>query len=275
MKYLLSSLMVMIAGTAMAQAPQAGARYVAMGSSYAAGPGVGMPDPSGSACARSSTNYAHLVAARHHLNLVDVSCSSAVTENILDHGQHGLPAQIEAVTPDTKLVSILIGGNDIDYVGNLLGLSCRDTNGQNCHVADQSDVERKMAALPASLDRVIAAVRQRAPSARIILVGYLPAVAAAGPGDCAALPLTPADAARVRDVAVRLAQIIGGAAQRNNTGIVRSTMVGAGHEVCSADPYLAGFHPAANPGWHGPVAYHPNQAGMNRIAAALDEAIGR
>jgi hypothetical protein len=79
---------------------------------------------------------------------VDVSCSGAVTGNILVHGQHGLPAQIEAVTPDTQLVSILIGGNDIDYVGDLLGLSCRDTGGTNCHVNDPDDVRRKMAALP-------------------------------------------------------------------------------------------------------------------------------
>lgn len=274
MKYPLLSLIMLTAGAATAQAPRAGAKFVAMGSSYAAGPGVGAPDPSGAACQRSSSNFAHLVAAHRHLDLVDVSCSSAVTENILVHGQHGLPAQIEAVTPDTKLVSILIGGNDIDYVGDLLGLSCRDTGGADCHVADRSDVERRIAALPASLDRVVAAVRRRAPAARIVLIGYLPAVPATGSGTCAALPLKPEDAARVRGVAVRLAQIIGGAAQRNNTGIVRATMVGAGHDVCSGDPYLAGFRPARNPGWPGPVAYHPNQAGMTRIAAALDEAIG-
>ncbi len=275
MKQFLSLAAMLVAGTAMAQAPAPGGRYVAMGSSYAAGPGVGTPDPSGTSCQRSFDNYAHLVAARRHLTLVDVSCSSAVTDNILAHGQHGLPAQIEAVTPDTQLVSILIGGNDIDYVGDLLALSCSDTGGANCHVADPADVQRKMAALPASLDHVVAEIRRRAPHARIVLVGYLPAIPATGPVTCAAVPLKPEDAARMRGVAVRLAQIIGGAAERDGTGIVRSTMIGTGHDACSAAPYVAGYHPARNPGWSLPVAYHPTQAGMNAVAAALDEAIGR
>ena len=30
-----------------------------------------------------------------------------------------LPAQIDAVTPDTRLVTITIGGNDLNYIGNL------------------------------------------------------------------------------------------------------------------------------------------------------------
>lgn len=273
MKYLLSLAAISMTSCAMAQAPQPGGRYVAMGSSYAAGPGVGAPDPSGTSCQRSSNNYAHQVAAKRRLNLVDVSCSSAVTENILVHGQHGLPAQIEAVTSDTQLVSILIGGNDINYVGDLLGLSCRDTGGANCHVADPAEVQRKMEALPASLDHVVAEVRRRAPHARIVLVGYLPAVPANGPGICAAVPLKPEDAARVRGVAVRLAQIIGGAAQRDGTGIVRSSMIGSGHDACSADPYVAGYHPPRNLGWSSPVAYHPTQAGMNAVATALIEVI--
>lgn len=275
MRTALSLLTVLAASAASAQAPAPGSRYVSMGSSYAAGPSVGTPDPSGASCQRSSSNYAHLVATKRHLTLIDVSCSSAVTNNILMQGQHGLPAQIEAVTADTRLVSILIGGNDIDYVGDLLALSCRDTGGASCHVADPTDVQRKMAALPSSLDRVIDEVRRRAPQARIVLVGYLPAIPASGPGTCAAVPLTPQDAARVRGVAIRLAQIIGGAAARDHVGIVRASMIGTGHDACAAEPFIAGYHPPRNPGWSSPAAYHPTQAGMNAVAQALDAEIGR
>lgn len=264
----------LLAGGAAAQG-SGGARYVAMGSSYAAGPGVGVPDEAGGACARSMSNYARQVAQRRHLLLVDVSCSSAVTDNILAHGQHGFPAQIEAVTADTALVSILIGGNDVAYVGDLLGLSCRDGGGAHCHVTDPAEVERRFAALPGRLDQVIGAVRRRAPGARIVLVGYLPAVPASGDRGCPALPLSPPDVRRMRSVAIRLAQAIGGAAARNHVGIVPSSAIGTGHDVCSASPFVAGAHPARNPGWAAPVAYHPNQAGMNRIAAALEAAIGR
>jgi hypothetical protein len=78
----------------------------------------------------------------------------------------------------------------------------------------------------------------------------------------------------MRTTTIKLAQAIGGAAARNGAGIVRSSLIGTGHDVCSAAPFVAGYHPPRNPGWPGPVAYHPNQAGMDRVAAALDEAIG-
>lgn len=177
------------------------------------------------------------------------------------------------MTSDTRLVTVLIGGNDIDYVGTLGGLTCRNTGGTNCQVRDTVDVEARLAALPASLDRVIAAVRQRAPAARIVLIGYLPAIPASGAGTCAAVPLTPDDAARMRGVAIRLAQAIGGAAKRNGVDVVRSTLVGERHDACAPQPFVAGFHPAANPGWPTPVPYHPNQAGMDAIAAALDKVL--
>src|SRR3954447_9577878 len=56
-------------------------RYVAMGSSFAAGPMIPdeVPDQS---CGRSTHNYAHLVAADFGLNLTDVSCIGATTDNV-------------------------------------------------------------------------------------------------------------------------------------------------------------------------------------------------
>jgi hypothetical protein len=51
-----------------------GARYVALGSSLAAGPGVGRRAPgSPRRAGRSSANYAHLVARRLGLQLEDVT----------------------------------------------------------------------------------------------------------------------------------------------------------------------------------------------------------
>lgn len=258
-----------------ASAQPVGSRYVAMGSSYAAGPGVGAPDPASAACARSLSNYARQVAAKRHLTLVDVSCSGATTENILTHGQYGFAAQIEAVTSDTRLVTILIGGNDVAYVGTLMGLSCRDRGGSDCHTVGIAEIERRFSALPDALDQVIAEVRRRAPAARIILVDYLPAVPSAGSTACAALPLTAPDIAQMRDVALRLAQTIGGAAARNGTDIVRASVIGAGHDVCSTKRYLAGDHPARTPGWPMPIPYHPTQDGMDRVAKRLDQVLGQ
>lgn len=49
------------------------------------------------------------------LNLVDVSCGGATTAHILGAWSELAP-QIDAVTSDTKLVTVTIGGNDLNYV---------------------------------------------------------------------------------------------------------------------------------------------------------------
>jgi lysophospholipase L1-like esterase len=93
-----------------------GARYVAMGSSFAAGPGIGPRAPgSPRAAGRSSANYAHLVAPRLALELADVTFSGATTQDILAATAAGRPAQIDALTPATKLVTLTGGGNDVGW----------------------------------------------------------------------------------------------------------------------------------------------------------------
>ena len=57
-----------------------GGSYVAMGSSYAAGPGI-LPVEHWGAM-RSGRNYPHQVAQALSLRLTDVTCSGATTSNI-------------------------------------------------------------------------------------------------------------------------------------------------------------------------------------------------
>src|ERR1700690_3456120 len=91
----------------------AGSQYVAMGSSFAAGPGLA---PRVAASPRragpASVNYAHLVARALGLDLHDVTYSGATTSDILTASAAGQPAQLEAVTPDTRLARVTAGGND-------------------------------------------------------------------------------------------------------------------------------------------------------------------
>ncbi|WP_433755613.1 GDSL-type esterase/lipase family protein [Nocardia sp. CA-135398] len=99
---------------------------MALGSSYASGPGL--PDIVDTSCSRSAHNYPHQVATATGLDLVDVSCGGATTANILDTPQHTpdgavVPVQIDAVTDDTRLVTITIGGNDLNLVGSMTGAS--------------------------------------------------------------------------------------------------------------------------------------------------------
>src|SRR5262245_50036137 len=85
--------------------------YVALGSSFASGPGVperikDSPFP----CMRSDHDYPHQLAARRNLSLADVTCSGATTHDILDHSQFFTRPQIQAVSAETELVTITIGG---------------------------------------------------------------------------------------------------------------------------------------------------------------------
>jgi lysophospholipase L1-like esterase len=115
--------LLLTAGTAVATGSSTlspGARYVAIGSSYAAGFGIRPLEPGSGACGRSEVDYPHLVAAKLRLQLDDVSCGGAVTANALDTPQGSTRPQIDAVTPQTRLVTLTIGGNDVNYVGTAI-----------------------------------------------------------------------------------------------------------------------------------------------------------
>jgi lysophospholipase L1-like esterase len=68
---------------------------------------------------RPAGNYAHLVARGLGLDLHDVTYSGATTGDILRPSAAGAPAQLEAVTPDTRLVTITAGGNDVGFLPRL------------------------------------------------------------------------------------------------------------------------------------------------------------
>ncbi len=153
-----------------------GDEYVALGSSFASGPLI--PPVADASCLRSTDDYPGLVARALKLSLTDVSCGAATTDNILTTPQKDHPPQIEAVTPDTKLVTITIGGNDVDYTVTNLGCAGDAQAGRGClgTSVQPNDLEAKMAALPAKLDATFAAIKAKAPKATVVVLPYLPRV---------------------------------------------------------------------------------------------------
>ncbi|HKR87692.1 MAG TPA: SGNH/GDSL hydrolase family protein [Phenylobacterium sp.] len=255
----------------------AGAKYVAMGSSYASGPGVtSSADTPPNRCTRSADNYAHLLARKRGFSLTDASCSGATTSNLL--GPWGeLPAQVDAVDADTRLVTITIGGNDLGYVGGLMAASCAELAAK---VAASTGKEAPAAACPripppseqayldleARMRNIAAEVRRRAPAARLVFVQY-PAVLPPH-GTCAAVPLSPAQADASRRIAMRLAEITDHVAKESGAEVLQTQLLTARHSACAEDPWMNGY---AQPG--APVRgaiYHPNLEGMTAVAEALD-----
>lgn len=263
LRYLAMAL-ALVGSTAQAQS-LTGPRYVSMGSSYAAGPGIAPFEEGAPArCARSIRNYAHQLAGRRGLKLVDVSCSGATTANILaPWGEQ--PAQIEAVTRDTRLVTITIGGNDIGYIRGLGPSPCLARPDLKCpsNVATEEDY----VALKAAMTRIVAETRKRAPKAVIALVQYPVILPPAGV--CAALPLSEETASAARVKAERLARITAEVARQAGVTLIETDSFSRGHDACAAEPWMNGY-PAP-----GAAPFHPNLAAMSAIADALDKVLPR
>ena len=255
--------------------------YVALGSSFASGPGIEPIIDAG--CGRSGNNYAHLVAERLGYDLIDVTCGGAAVDDLLTRPQTlmsggTVPPQIEAVVSDADLVTVTVGGNDIEYLLTLLRCSHQaDPAGTPVEARaffdtpiDPAAVDAALAGLPAKLVALVAAVRERAPAARVVLVDYLTVV----PDDeDAGLPLSVEHRRFCADIGRRLASATAEAARTADADLVEASAASAGHHAGSADPWVTGWEFGDVPAG-GVVPYHPNAAGMRAVADLLVSRLG-
>ncbi len=249
--------------------PLTGATYVAMGSSFAAGPGLGATKPDTPArCSRSPLSYASLTADRLGMKLIDVSCGGATTAHILGPWNE-LPAQIDAVTADARLVTITIGGNDLGYVMNLFGASCDPAVGFTVEGRTMGCPPRRppvaadYARLEGNLRTIVQQVAVRAPKARIVFVQYLKLVPDA---PCAAVQLSPEGALISRAIGDQLARLTAKVAVEEGAEVLPVDRLSRNHTACDSDAWSVGPKPlgeGANAPWH------PNRAGMAAISEAL------
>jgi lysophospholipase L1-like esterase len=239
-------------------------RYVALGSSMAAGPGIrpsaaGAPFGSG----RSARNYAHLVAERANLDLVDVTFSGATTAHVLADRQRSAQPQIEALDGSEELVTITIGGNDVGYVPLLMAASLPAVVQKLPALRELFDRDARARALDGvakALHDVGAAVKRRSPRARVLFVDYLTLLPPEGD---AAAPLSAEHAGLGRLVAARLEQETASAAQDTGCELVRAAQASRSHHGWSVDPWVV----AAGLPWPWrPAPFHPNAAGMRAVA---------
>jgi lysophospholipase L1-like esterase len=171
------------------QKPTPGAPYVSLGSSIASGYGISVQSTS---CGRSSRDYGQLVAQHFHLHLVDASCGAATIPNVVGTPQGSNPPQLTFVTPATKLVTVAVGGNDIDY--NATAVEC--DNPATCTAPP--NLAAMVANMRTALKAMIEKIRAAAPSATIVFVTYPREVPARI--NCPALGFTNAGAALVRSM---------------------------------------------------------------------------
>jgi lysophospholipase L1-like esterase len=250
------------------------AKYVAMGDSYSAGPLIPTTDLAGG-CARSDHNYPSLLARRLHVRtFVDVSCSGASTHD-LTHAQHPfqgstIPPQLKALTPDTDLVTIGIGGNDLDLfstlVGTCTGLRAQDPTGSPCTdslKATGPDLDTMTVTIASRVADALRAIQRKAPKAAVVLVGYLRLVP--DHGTCPGLPLATGDYPEGRRIASTVDQALSRAAAETSTTYVDAYALSKNHDICSAHPWVNGRRTRQGVA----LAYHPLESGMRAVAGMV------
>src|SRR4051794_2309958 len=252
--------------------------YVAMGDSYSAGPLIPTTDLAGGG-ARSGPNYPSPVArSLPGKTFVDVTCSGATTNDVT-HAQHPfpgatVPAQLRAITRDTDLVTIGIGGNDLNLFATLIGtctrLRAQDPSGSPCTRSLQAtgpDLDTATVTIAQHVTDVLRAIQRKAPRAEVVLVGYLRLAPTSG--TCAALPLAVGDYPEGRRIQSTLNAALSRAATRTSTTYVDAYTLSAGHDVCASHPWVNGSQTQQGVA----LAYHPLEAGMRAVAKQTVEQV--
>lgn len=217
--------------------PEPTQTYVALGDSYAAMGSTTASTTGPDHCLRSVDNYPGQVLEDARVTGRDVTCQGAVTADLLQPRQAGeqtIPAQVDALSPDTNVVSLSIGGNDIgfgDVVGCFLA-AMQAGRPSDCATTWQQSIDTRLAGLPERLDEVYQAIAEHSDRARVITTGYLPVLA---PGDdCPEISvLSPGDRTWVVTLTGQVNQVVADAAQRHGAEMVLSEQSDE-HTGCAA-----------------------------------------
>ncbi|KPI13114.1 hypothetical protein OK074_8842 [Actinobacteria bacterium OK074] len=268
--------------------------YVALGDSYTAAPKVPDQDNSPAGCDRSSNNYPSVVARQLGLSgddFTDVSCSGATTEDLTaaqstDDGTN--PAQLKALSDDTRFVTLGIGGNDIGF--SALVKSCvkagafyyatgsgkffgtGDAPCEKEYVDGGTDeVEQRIDKAGGQLADVLAEIKDRAPKARVYVVGYPEILPADGKNCGAEMAMAPGDVKYLSEKEQHLNDELRARAKAAGAGFVDTYSPSEHHNACS-DPDTRWVEPLvpASPA----AAVHPNERGEKGMAAAVLKAVG-
>jgi lysophospholipase L1-like esterase len=244
-----------IAGILVSTAAQAApaVNYVALGDSYSSGVGAGSYDLS--TCLRSQKSYAPLWAAAHAVSSFRFpACGGAVTSDVINN-------QVSSLSASTTLVTITIGGNDAGFADVVT--SCRFGSDSSCTNAVNESKAFAASELPGRLDQTYAAIRNRAPAAQLIVLGYPRLFELRS---CGVLAMSTYKRTILNEAADVLASVIAARSGAAGGTFVDARPAFAGHGVCAASPWIKDISGVIE-------AYHPNVDGYRYgYLAALEAA---
>ena len=241
---LAASVGAVLAFAAPAQA--ASVDYVALGDSYSSGVGAGSYIDASGSCQRSTKAYSALwAAANSPSSYTSVACSGATTDDVNAD-------QLSALSANTSLVSITIGGNDIGFADIMTTCALQGTDA--CVAAAQEAEDEISSTLPGKLDTTYAGISQHAPNARVVVLDY-PVFYQLG---TTCIGLSEKSHAKIDEGINLLDDTLKAAAQRHGFAFADVRDIFVGHQICSGDKWLHALN-WANIG----VSYHPTATGQS------------
>jgi lysophospholipase L1-like esterase len=244
-----------------ATASAATGKYVALGDSYAVGVGTYTYDSPATNCRRGPLSYPRLWAAAHpSTSFVEASCSGATTADILS-------SQVASITPDTTLVTVQVGGNDVGFV-SVLENCILTISDQDCVNGVNTAKAAAQATLPSALASVYSAIRAHAPNAKVVVIGY-PRFYKIG-GNCGIFGLSDTERSAIDSGSDVLAGVIAAQAAAAGFTFLDGRTAFTGHEICSGSEWMTSLQ------WDKiDESYHPNTLGhKNGYLPALEALVG-
>ncbi|MFC7306920.1 SGNH/GDSL hydrolase family protein [Streptomyces monticola] len=235
------------AGPALAAEEAAAESYVALGDSYSSGVGAGNYDSGSGNCKRSTRAYPVLWANAHSPSSFSfTACSGARTGDVVN-------SQLGPLTSATTLVSISVGGNDAGFADVMT--TCVLQSESTCINRVNQAKSYVDTTLPGKLDSTYSAIRTKASSAHVVVLGY-PRFYKLG-GSCAA-GLTENERSAINGAADHLNAATAKRAADHGFTFADVTPAFTGHEICSGASWLH----SVNWGNIG-ESYHPTASGQS------------
>ncbi|MGW1166971.1 SGNH/GDSL hydrolase family protein [Streptomyces sp. NPDC002550] len=243
---LATACLVAAPGTAQA-VPPAAVGYVALGDSYSAGLGAGDYLPTGTNCRRSGRAYPVLWASAHKVaSFAFPACNHARTGDVLS-------GQLGALGAGTRLVTLTVGGMDAGF--GVVMTTCALGGTSRCLSAVTAARATVDSSLGDNLDRLYSAIRDRAPAAHVVVLGYPHLYHLRGTCE---MGLQDSARAAIDDGVDHLDALIARHAAAHGFTFADVRAAFAGHEICSAAPWLHSVEVLAPT-----ESYHPTASGQS------------
>ncbi|MEO5852633.1 MAG: SGNH/GDSL hydrolase family protein [Nocardioides sp.] len=260
-----------------------GTDYVALGDSFSSGPLIPLMRNDASGCFRSTNNYpAYLADLLDVTTYGDATCAGAVAADLRRSqtvllGSTRPPPQLSALSEETDVVTLGIGGNEFGLFGSIIGGCSRlapwRSPGSPCRDgftdAQGGDTKARDARrIRGPVTRAVREVREAAPDAEILVVGYPRLMP--DRGSCQAAGLTAGDAAWARSIQRLLNRSLERAASAEGAAYVDLTDASRGHDVCAGkDAWVNGRLDRIGVA----LSFHPLRRGMAGVARVVFEAV--